>query len=270
MFLKRGLQRTVALVFLAVIIVAQYYYDDNALKNPPVQLPGISADFIKAMDLGLHSAVASYYWVEPVMAQTVTLDGGLEKYKQDLQAINALDPKFSFPYYWTLLLLPNQKYPETIDAAIEAGERGIREADADWRVSFYLATLYHFYKHDYTNAVANFDRAARAPNAPDYIRRFGQNFGTTENLREQTKLIWEAIGKNSDDPILAERAKAYVERFNMVELLERASREYKRRYWSFPATLDKLVSEKVLSALPVDPFGFKFSIDRAGIIDIIE
>ncbi len=259
--------------FLIVAIGSQYSYDENRIKNPPPEAPPISLGFVQAVDLGLHSAAAGYYWIDPVIAEAVTLKGGkngLQKYKNDLRFINTLDPRFSFPYYWTVLILPDENYPDTINAAIEAGTRGVREADSDWRVDFYLATLYHFYKNDKADAAKYFDLAAQQVNAPFYIKRFSENYGIAPNAREQTKQVWEVIARSSDDPELKNRAAAYVARLEMFDFLESAGKIYKQKYGKVPVKIDDLVTGKVLTALPQDPFGFKFFAYPDGTVGIVK
>ena len=254
------------------VVAFQFVYDVSKPTGQEVELPTLSPSFVKALDLGLHAAAAHYYWVNRVIFELPTLKYGFDKFNEDLEFINDLDPRFSFPYYWSVLILPGlaHVYPGAVDAAIVIGERGAREADPDWRVSFYLATIYYIEKQDYAAAAKHFDLAARAPNTPFYIKRFSENFGIAQSVREQTKLVWEAIVQSSDDHDLKERAQAYVARLNMFDFLEEKSMEYKQRHGKFPEEIDDLVSGGILRALPQDPFGFEFFAYQDGTVGIVK
>ena len=266
--MPRIAQTFFALVLLIGVVASQYFYDQNKLRVPTFSLPQPPQQFIKIFDLGLHSAAAAFFWVDGTMTELPFLRYGFEKYSKDLQLVNNLDPRFSFPYYWTVLLLPNTTYKNALSAAIEIGERGVREADTDWRVSFYLATLYHLYKNDKTNAAKNFDLAARDPGAPFHIKRFSENYGIAPNVREQTKLVWQTISENTDDEFTRKRALAYVLRLNTFTFLEQAAKVYKQQYGKLPEKIDDLVSGGILRAIPLDPFGFEFYIYPDGTVGI--
>jgi len=258
MNLSLGFKRTFAFILLAGVIASQYFYDRNRLENPPAPTPPLSAQFIKLFDLGLHSALASYYWVNNVITELPFLRDGFDQYNKDLTFINNLDPRFSFPYYWTVLVLPNTQYPDAVNAAIEIGDRGVREADPDWRVSFFLATLYYLDKNDRPDALKYFDLAAQDPKAPFYIKRFSENFGIAPNVRQETEKIWEAIAQSNDDPETKARAEAYLTRLQMFDFLEQEAQVYKQKYGKLPLDVTDLVTGGILRALPQDPFGFQF------------
>ncbi len=261
--------KKISIVFLlAGIIASQYAYDENRVKNPPVPVPPLSAGFIKAFDLGLHAATADFYWINNVITELPFLRNGFDAYQKDLELVNQLDPRFSFPYYWTVLVLPNTRYPDAINAAIAIGDRGVREADEDWRVSFFLATLYHLYKNDRTDAAKYFDLAARDPKAPFYIKRFSENYGIAPNARAQTEQVWEAIYQSSGDPVTKERAKNYIIRLKIFDFLEQEVEIYKQKYGKLPATVDDLVTGGILKGIPPDPYGFQFKLygETVGIV----
>ncbi len=270
MYLSRSIKQTSAILLLFGIIACQRAYDAKRPLGKEVELPELSLLLVKTFDLGLHSAAAGFYWVNQVIFELPTLKYGFNKFSEDLSFISNLDQRFSFPYYWTVLVLPNTTYPGAINAAISIGERGVREADPDWRVSFFLATLFHLYKNDHVNAAIYFDAAARDSKAPFYIKRFSENYGIAPNAREQTKGVWIAIAKSSDDPELKERAGKYVTRLNMFDFLEQEAKAYKQKNGNLPAKIGDLVSGGMLSSLPHDPFGFEFYLYPDGTVGIVK
>jgi len=259
-----------ALLLLLGIILTQRAYDAKKPRGGEADIPQFSLPLVETFDLGLHSAAAGYYWINEVIFEAPTLKYGFAKFSADLQFINGLDPRFSFPYYWTVLTLPNTSYPDSVNAAIAIGERGVRDADPDWRTAFYLATLFHLYKNDKANAAMYFDIAARDPGAPFYIKRFSENYGIAPNAREQTKQVWTAIAQSNDSPDLKARAKAYISRLDMFDFLEQAVKIYKQKYGRFPLHIDDLITGNILTALPQDPFGFQFYAYPDGTVGIVK
>jgi len=264
------------IVFLAAAVFSQYFYDGEKLKNPPLAFPEISAGMVRAFNLGLDSASAGFLWVNGVMSELPFLREGLDKYLNDLSIVNNLDPKFSFPYYWSLLVLPNPPKPQKFDEyrlnkIIEIGERGVKEADTDWRVSFYLAVSYHLYKNDYVSAAKYFDLAVRQPGIPDSIKIFAQNYAFVPRLRDKTRQIWEIVYKTAQDEETKNRALAYVTRFEELDFLEQAAKMYKEKYGKFPAKVEDMVVGKILKTIPPDPFGSQFRIDPGnGMVEVIK
>ncbi|HUZ92510.1 MAG TPA: hypothetical protein VNG29_00735 [Candidatus Paceibacterota bacterium] len=270
MNISAALKRTGILLLLAGVIFLQVGYDRAKPQGQEAEAPQLSLPMVKAFDLGLDSAAAGFYWVNQVIFELPTLKYGFDKFTEDLAFVNALDPRFSFPYYWTVLLLPDTNYPDAANAAIAIGTRGVQQADPDWRVSFFLATTYYLDKNDWTNAAKYFNLAAQDPGAPFYIVRFSENFGIAPNVRERTKEVWQAIAQSSDDPVTKARAEAYVARLDMFDFLEQAVRVYKQQYGKFPAKIGDLVSGGILTALPQDPFGFQFQIYQDGTVGIVK
>lgn len=266
----RTAKRISALLLLLGVILSQRAYDANRPSGQEAELPELSLPLVRVFDIGLHSAAAGFYWVNQVIFELPALEYGFDKFSQDLAFVNNLDPRFSFPYYWAVLVLPDTSYPDAVNAAIKIGERGVREADTDWRVSFYLATLFHLYRNDRAEAAIYFDAAARNPNAPFYIRRFSENYGIAPNAREQTKQVWLAIAKSSDDPDLKARAQEYVARLTIFDYLEQEVRTYKAKYGKLPKNIDDLVTSGVVSSLPRDPFGFSFYLYSDGTVGIVK
>ena len=148
------------------------------------------------------------------------------------------------------------------------GERGLEEADSDWRIPYYLATTYHIFKHDRINAVKYFDIAARITDSPDSVKRIAINYGTAPDVRQQTKQIWISIYETSDNEVVQQRARSYILHYEHIELLEKAAGIYKQRFGSYPDNLDKLVEKRILKEVPKDPFDFEYTIDARGRITI--
>jgi hypothetical protein len=253
-------------VLFVGIIFSQYFYDAEKAANPRVQM-SLSPQFVRSLDLGLHSALASFFWID-TRTELPFFREGYQKFFDDLNLINNLDPKFSTPYFFSTLVLPYTKYPKGIEAAVEIGRRGVAEADPDWRVPFYLATIYHLYLNDQISAAKYFDMAAQEPNVPELVKRFAINYGIQPKIREQTKQVWLAIYESTDNEVVKERAKAYIIHYEIIDSLQNAVGIYKEKYGVYPATPQDLVDKRIINGIPPDPFGLEFQIYEGGVVGI--
>jgi hypothetical protein len=252
------------ITLFAGIFVSQYLYDFQKEKHR-IPKTSISPSLARAFDVGLHTALASFLWID-VRTELPFLQDGFQKFSDDLALINNLDPKFSTPYSFSILVLPVTKYEHKIKAAVEIGERGVRNADPDWHIPFYLATVYHLYLKDATNAAKYFDLASRTQGIPDIIRRFAINYGVFPSLREQTKQVWIALYESSENDETKERAKTYVIHFEILDYLDNAVKSYKNIYGFYPENINDLVNKKIIPVMPKDPFGLEFQMYDDGIV----
>jgi hypothetical protein len=226
---------------------------------------GLSPDFIRAVDMGFHAGVGSFLWAGtmPEILDLV-LRGGAE-YLQDERYVNAVDPKLSYPYAFTVIVLPAaEHYAGRVTDALAIGGRGIENADPDWRIPYYMATDYFLELKDYQDAILYYNLAAHTLGIPDYALRFSLNFGIRSNERQKTEELWATIRDSSNDEGTKERAQAYIDRLEIFDYLDAASKMYQTKYGTIPTSTDALVAGRIIPAVPEDPFGFTFVINKDG------
>jgi hypothetical protein len=261
-------QKIVLLVLLFGWVVGlQLAYD---ITKPAVSLSAssgvLSPVMIRMVDMGFHATVASFLWVG-TMPEIVDLFRGHREYLADVAFVNAVDPKLSYPYAFSVLTLPaapRSQFPDAVSVAAAIGLQGIANADADWRIPYYMAINYYLESKDFKNASWYFNVAAQTRGVPDYAKRFSLNFGINQKDRDRVRNLWTTVYESSNDPDTKARAAAYVARLNMFDYLETAAKEYKQQFGAYPKTPDDLVTKKIIPALPQDPFGFTFVINTDG------
>lgn len=250
------------------IIISQHLSNLQKTKTPKTDRR-VSPDFIKALDLGLHTVVATNVWFDVrTEVPFIKNKSDYERFAQGFEFINKLDPKFSLPYYYSVLVLPTTKYEGSVDAAIEIGERGMEFATPNWKIPFYLAATYHIYRDDRENAAKYFDLAASMPGMPEIVRRYAMNYGIMPKVRDKTIQVWKAIHESTESELMKEKALKYIEHFELLNLLDDAIALYKKQFGSYPEKLDDLVDKKILRAIPRSPFGFEFDIYEGGLAGI--
>jgi hypothetical protein len=193
------------------------------------------------------------------------LFNGRMEYLADEKYVNAIDPKLSYPYAFTVLVLPAvSNYKDRISAALAIGNEGINNADPDWRIPYYMAADYFLELKDDKNALWYYNLAAHTQGIPDYALRFSLNFGIKSNERQKTEDLWATIRDSSNDEDTKDRAQAYIDRLKIFDYLDAASRAYQAKYGNVPTSTAALITSGIIPSIPEDPFGFTFIINKDG------
>ncbi|MBI3442768.1 MAG: hypothetical protein HY007_03310 [Candidatus Sungbacteria bacterium] len=245
----------IGIVVCAGIVATQYSFDvlKNQQPKPPLLL--IPAPVIRSADMGLHSATAAFLWVGVIQRFATLAADRLNGLAAHIKTINDVDPKFSYPYAFAELVLPAG---DRVDEATEIGKRGIAVADPDWQIPYYLGVDYHIYLKDRKNAAIYMNVAARTPGAPANVKYVAATYGNRQDLRQQTRAIWVSIYENSRDGIVQQQAEAQIKHIDTLDFLEKAAALFKERIGRYPKTLGELVAQKILKAIPPDPFGLPY------------
>lgn len=259
--MKYFLRILLLLTLLTGAISFQYFFDRGKKKLSVPQPFLLPSSVVKAADLGLDAAAADYFWIGMIQYYGGWRKDGYEKLDDYIMLANDLDPKFSYPYAFGTLILPNEKMT---DKAIQIGERGLKDSDPDWRIPYYMATTYHVEKNDPAAAAKYFDVAAKTKDAPANIQIIAASYGARPDLREQTKFIWQSLYETSNDEVVRKHAKAYLEHFAVLDVLEQAAAIYKQEKGSYPTDVNNMTTAGILRYLPEDPFGFTYYIDKEG------
>jgi hypothetical protein len=255
----------VLVLLLAAVVLFQAGYDATKSKVASPVSAGLSPDFIRAVDMGFHASVGSFLWAAAMPEILDFLFNGRAEYLTDEQYVNAVDPKLSYPYAFTVIVLPSvEHYAGRITDALALGEQGIHDADPDWRIPYYMATDYFLELKDDKNALWYYNIAAHTPGIPDYALRFSLNFGIKSNERQKTEDLWATIRDSSNDENTKERAQAYIDRLQIFDYLDAASKIYQEKYGRIPTSTEALVAGGIIPAVPQDPFGFTFVINKDG------
>ncbi len=256
----------VILLLLGVIVLLQLEYDRAAAPALPSGPSGLTPFMLRVADLGFHPAVASFLWAN-TMPEILDLFNGKTEYFGDLAFLNAVDPKMSFPYAFSVLTLPAipaADYPQGVAESVKIGQEGLAQADPDWRIPYYMALNYYLSLHDEKDALIYFNKAALTPGVPQFAERFALNFGIGTNERAKAEELWATIASSTNDTFEQRRAEAYIAHLKDLDYLDAASRVYKERFGAYPTSTAALVAKGVIPEVPQDPFGFAFIIKPDG------
>ena len=252
----------ILLIFLLAftgIVTSQYLFDVGEKKAKFQEPFVLKPSLVKAANLGLNNASADLAWLAGIQYLGGSESRTYQSLPDYLFLTSDLDPKFSYPYAFGVLILPSLGFP---DQGIELAEKGIKDSLPDWRIPYYLATTFYSNKNDYASAAKYFDIAANTKDAPSGIKKVAANFGSRGDRREETKQIWNGIYETTKDSVVKGRAQNYVLHYEIMDLLEQASKKYFEINKKYPADVNDLVSARILKEIPEDPFGFRFEISQ--------
>jgi len=253
-------------LLLLLVVLLQFEYDATKITLPASDAQTVSPFMVRIMDMGFHPAVASFLWAT-TMPEILDLWNGKSEYFNDLAFVNAIDPKLSYPYAFSVLTLPAvpaQNDPNSVAQAEAIGKQGLANADTDWRIPYYMATNEFLYAKNDQAAAEYYNIAAQTPGIPAYAQRFSLNFGIETNQRQKTEQLWETIKDSTNDPDSQARAQAYIDHLQDFDYLDAASAQYKKEFGVYPTSPDQLVQKGIIPSVPVDPFGFTFIIQTDG------
>lgn len=260
--LIRAKHGAIIFLFIFAIVFSQYFFDINKTREVTPSSLILPAEIFKAVDLGLHSAFASLAWLS-IVQNVMTPRANL--LDQDLLLVTKLDPRFSYPYAFGVLFLPTLKKPY---AAIKLGELGIKNAEPNWEIPYYMAVVYHENFHDSVNAEKYFIRSAETPGASATAKYLAVSYGTQHSRRKQTKAIWKGIYDTSHDEIVRDRARSYLEQIDIIDMLETSATVYKKKIGRYPEHIDDLIVKKILKEAPQAPPGYSYYFDTNGQVKI--
>lgn len=261
------LTKTITLALLLLLVMAlQLEYDATKLALPSSNVQTVSPFMVRLLDMGFHPAVGSFLWAT-TMPEILDMWNQKKEYFSDLAFVNAVDPKLSYPYAFSVLTLPAvpaNDDPNAVAQADAIGQQGIANADPDWRIPYYMATNEFLYAKNDEAAAEYYNIAAETPGIPAYAQRFSLNFGIETDQRQKVEQLWETIMDSTNDPDEKARAQAYIDHLEDFDYLDAASAIYKKEFGKYPTSTAELVAKGVIPSVPVDPFGFTFIIQGDG------
>jgi hypothetical protein len=256
------------IVSLVAVFIFQYYYDQEARSfaaKKDQQPLVVNESTLKDFNFGLQAFLADCFWLQAIQYYGGWRnDQNFEKLTDYLNLTTELDPHFSYPYAFAALILPT----EGQEAGYTIAEKGVERKLKDWHIPYYLAMAEFLYRKDKTAAARYFDLAATTEGAPASTQYVSAAFGSRPDNRQTVIAIWQTIYETSTDEIAKGRAEKYLIHFEIMNLLDQTSIEYKKRFGAFPKAPEDLVKVNILKALPTDPFGFEFKFGEDGVVVI--
>jgi hypothetical protein len=268
MQLQRGNFR---LGLVALGAVAIFAATTSYLKKAPRY--EIRAELRVALPLFVQVAMTMgdrYLAADVATIQTLVVD--TSKMRPDEFAIQAqlqkdvswLNPGHEDNYYVAAAIL---SWVGEVDTAQTVLARATHARPYDYQPAFYYGFNQLHFRHDPAGASAWLRQAAtNLPDGQDKLQM--QNLAAiwldrTDDLATAI-LVVEDMAKQAKRPDFKKYLEMRVQRLQTLKVLRDAATTYRQRHDKAPTQLADLVTDKLIPAIPTDPFGFGYDLDTQG------
>ncbi len=231
----------------------------NIQYNDVIAPNVLDGDKISKLTFGFDNLIADWYWLNAIQFY-----GGGDPYGKYFQLTSMMDnvtiinPKFYYPYIFSLLVLPNENMS---DQALSIGERGRKNFPDDWQIPYYMGAVYHIEKKDYQNAGKYLEIASQKKDVLPIAKLLAGIYYQKADQREIAYNIYQVILETSTDEYTKQRASLFLKQLELETFLEDMAIEYKNKYGVFPNQLTDLVTKKILTEIPNSPLNRELIID---------
>src|ERR1700676_3831952 len=141
-----------------------------------------------------------------------------------LDLTTSLDPRFNVAYRFGAVFLaePYPGGPGRPDLAVTLLEKGLRERPDKWEYMQDIGFVHYWYRHDYKAAAEWFDKAARTPGAPWFLKSLAAVTLAEGGDRRSSRVMWDAIRQSADNDWLrrdADRRVVQLHAFDQIDEL---------------------------------------------------
>jgi len=259
---------TIIATLFAGIYFIQYGYDQIRIKhvaaaNIPINEqiePTVPAkDALSKMTMGFNTVVADALWL-----QSIQYYGGGDpqgKYRQLpklMEGILTIDPRFTYPYSFAGLVLPQEGYADDALKILAGGEKVMPES---WSIYYDEGTIYAIYKKDSVSAAKYYQIAASKPGAPAKTKYYSAVQFDISHDYQTAISIFQDVADNSDNEYFKQRAKLFVAHYQLLDDIETLNTRFYKDQHRYPTNLDELVAKHYADQIPEDPLGRKIIYD---------
>jgi tetratricopeptide (TPR) repeat protein len=215
--------------------------------------------------LGHRGLVSDLYWLAAVqyIGDARSEKRGFEKLYPLVDLVTDLDPRHGYAYQTAGIVL---SAVGRIDESNRILEKGMAKGPPYWTFPYYLAFNHWFYLGDYPAAARYAERAARTPGASPNLSQLAVSLASKVGTPELALEMLDELGRTVKDDSTAARLEeqrklALLERD--CQALERLAARFRQEQGRPIRSLDELVWNGYLAALPQDPFGGRYQWDAS-------
>lgn len=233
--------------------------------------PGLLAAISQrpSFSFGFRNVLSDVVWLEAVQVagSRKMTQGDYDRLYELLDVVSNFDPKFEIPYLLGGLVL-GESTPH-VQKALRVLERGKEQYPADWRFPFYVGFTHYFSLGDGLAGGGAMAEAARLPGSPAYLPGLASRMLTEAREPEAALKLLDPIVKQESDPArraVLERRIREVTVERDLQVLERAVGKFREKRGAVPPDLTALVREGILAAIPTEPNGGRYLMERGGTV----
>lgn len=252
--LSKSVPFVIIIALFSLISIFQKQYDD---LGPPfttrltlAKRNLLQPTILPYINFGFSNILADAYWIRAIQ-DFVAWNGKEGFYIGYFRNIATLDPKFEYPYLFSILTVPQSAHivkevGPLNDIAVVA-ETGIKAIPSSWQIPFYLGTQYYIFTKQKDPAVKYLALAAANKDAPDgtslvYASIISKGTTTKESTDKNSRELIKVIYNNTDNEIIKKLAGKGLEEAIITQALEKGILAYKAKFNRYPRDVDEILS----------------------------
>ncbi len=261
----------VTLVFIVVFIIFFPTFEKNMRNRPLFEKLGYTPHgrFYRAVLGEFRWFVGDYLSFKSIIyygSKTYQLTHGLYKNIEfynlfkTVQTSILLNPYNEDAYYFAQAAFAWIGHAKDVNALLKYV---MKYRTWDFKPPFFIGFNYAYFLKDYKDAAIYYKKASAIAHAPlftDLAARYFYKGGRTQLGIAYLKAMIKMTRKESIKKVYEIRLKALEDIYE----IQQAVKKYKEKYKTLPKSIDELVKTHLLKAIPKDPYGGKFYIDKNG------
>jgi hypothetical protein len=229
-----------------------------------------SPEAMKRLALSYQSLLADVYWIRAVQHYGGTRLSNDPKASYDLlypllDLTTSLDPRFNVAYLFGSLFLagPPPGGPGRPDLAIALLEKGLRAQPEKWEFAQAIGFVHYWWRQDYPEAAAWFQRAADMPGGPFWLKSMAAVTLAEGGRRDSSRQLWQELARSDLEWIRNEgqRRLLQLDAMDQIDQLQAAADAFERQSGRPVADWDDLRRAGYLRGSPQDPTGAPYRIE---------
>jgi len=178
----------------------------------------------------------------------------------NFKAAGALEPALTRAYFFGGVVAARNQRDSL--KAIAFLEEGSRQNPGNWKFPFWIG-LNYLELGDYSRAAEYYQKAARLPGSPSYIKTNLTFFYYKSGEVSQGMSYLQSLILSLDDKKLIELIKFKLDWLQRLAGLEEKVRQYYELYGKYPQDLEELKAQGLISQIPADSFGQGFYLEKS-------
>ena len=263
---------TLLLVGIAVALVTaiglqiardrQYPREEQALTEI---LYVRSGAVLKRITLGYDGLAADVYWIRAIqyyggtrLKAPVPGQRRYELLHPLLDIATTLDPYFNIAYRFGAIFL-SEGYPGgpgRPDQSVALLRKGLAAMPDKWQYSHDIAFVYYWHLRDYKAAAEWFARAARQPDAPNWLAPMAATMLTHGEDRASARFLWQQLLESEEAWLrrAAERALLQLQALDEIDRIHAGMMRVPLQPGE-PPSWEAYIRRGMLKGVPLDPAG---------------
>jgi hypothetical protein len=249
---KTLIKSALIVVTLCLVAITQKRSDDFGppftTKLTVAKRTLLPSTILPYIHFGFSGFLADIYWIRSIQ-DFVAWNGKEPYFIGYFENITTLDPRFEYPYLFSIFAIPQRENIASLDAVATIAEKGIDAIPTGWKIPWYLATQYFLFTKNYDIPEHYLAIAASREGAPEGVYLNYATFAArkvpqairSEKDYETAKSLVAVIYNNTDNETLKKMASLGIQETLVSQLLERGIDAYKTKFKRYPRSVDELL-----------------------------